>query len=269
MATTVSALACQDCGEHPPTLGPRCVECFARELERVNFPVVRTYAWWRLMPDVKHCDEDVAHEALGVSVVNAISWSPKIPVYATLSDLTSFRPFLIKTAGNIVRRINRRKRIENRVLGVLKALTGPDDSDEGAEVTLLRKAILHDAIQSLRAKGHDCVVLIDLMGLSYREAALVLSERYGPSFTEDTVRAVLHRAREKLPDLVRRAAVSRLPRPIPQVYQSLVETKSLEQTARALRLDQKVVSRSLALASEYLESLDIPLHQDLPRREGQ
>ena len=86
---------------------------------------------------------------------------------------------------------------------------------EDEEYFELRKAVLHQVLDLLPDFQRAVVVLFDLEDISYVEAAAKLG------ISEGTVKSRLSRARERLPDLVRLTAVSKLASPIPTVYQLL------------------------------------------------
>jgi RNA polymerase sigma-70 factor (ECF subfamily) len=153
------------------------------------------YRFARLMTGSSALAEDVVQEAFLVMMREGARWDP---------TRSSFSTYVYGVARHITRR---RMTRERRFV----ALDDPDappceptvDGDVSgdlvrrAELTQLRRAIV-----KLPSRYREVIVLCDLQGLSYAEAAAALDCAVG------TVRSRLHRARRLLSERIHRAESS-------------------------------------------------------------
>ena len=112
----------------------------------------------------------------------------------TFAGRSAFKTWLLRLAMNVS--LNERARRKSAVV-LDEAATAPTPGPEGEVLRLESVAQLRQALQLLPPNHRAAVVLRDLEGLSYAEAAAVLD------VPEGTVKGWAHRGRERLKDLVR------------------------------------------------------------------
>jgi RNA polymerase sigma-70 factor (ECF subfamily) len=111
----------------------------------------------------------------------------------TFAGRSAFRTWLLRLAINVS--LNERGRRKHEVV-LEEAYAAPLPGPEEEVLRLEAVAHVHQALQALTPQHRAAVVLRDLEGLSYGEAALVLG------VPEGTVKGWAYRGRERLKDLL-------------------------------------------------------------------
>lgn len=162
----------------------RDLEAF-NELVRAHERLAYNVAW-RMLGDADEA-ADVTQESF-------------IAAYEHLADLRGpFRPWLLRIVVNRCYDVLRRRQRGPRSLDALVderavPLAGPSADPERAALSAELARAIEASLQELPADQRAAVVLVDVQGLSYDEAAIALQVPIG------TVRSRLFRARAKLRD---------------------------------------------------------------------
>jgi RNA polymerase sigma-70 factor (ECF subfamily) len=154
------------------------------------------YRFARLMTGSPALAEDVVQEVFLAVMRAGSTWNPA---------RSSFSTYVYGVARHITRRRMTRERrfvtLDDPATPPCEPVTEDDVSSDlvrRAEVTQLRRAIV-----KLPSRYREAVVLCDLQGLSYAEAACALECAVG------TVRSRLHRARKLLSERIHRSESGR------------------------------------------------------------
>lgn len=142
---------------------------------------------------VRHCQADVwrlvFHLVRNESVADDVTQDSFVRAYRFLASYRAdakFSTWLYSIARNCAMDELRRSSRRRRVVEKLEAVGVAQPSDHAVVLEV------RDAIAQLPNELREPVILVDLLGTSYREAAAILDT------AEGTIKSRLHRARESL-----------------------------------------------------------------------